>query len=88
MLAENIQLNPEFNLDVTFTEPNMDIVFWKSDICIFMHPESYQVIIMFCVGHHPAAPISCRVQIPHFKRVFVPDMVSAAWVRLSCIHPI
>lgn len=88
MLAENIQLNPEFNLDVTFTEPNMDIVFWKSDICIFMHPESYQFYHNVLCGTPAAAPISCRVQIPHFKRVFVPDMVSAAWVRLSCIHPI
>lgn len=23
--AENIQLNPEFNLDVTFTDPSMDV---------------------------------------------------------------
>lgn len=65
LLAENIQLIPEFNLDVTINDPSMDTV--------------YQVILIFRVRHHLAAPISCqRVQIPHFKRVCVPDMIYPA----------
>lgn len=69
LLAKNIQLIPEFNLDVTINDPSMDTV--------------YQVIIIFRVGHHLAAPISCRGQSPHFKRVCVPDMIYPAFTSFN-----